>query len=341
MIATLLALNLVFSMSHLSESESKYFPGSYYNETMRQQLHNRVLTRWSGPNTLFEVWQTATHLNPRMRVTLLLGGAAFHNPLLLPAYIKEMSNSDTRARQAAAYGYRDLIGDRLPNVSSGITPNEAQALEGEMRAVMASLRANTLTEMWAAALLNNEGILLPEYRGVILKRRPIDCLNSLDVLVQPEDLKLLATTYRLSRRMGTRISLLKLIEGISLRKFLVLPQGSAAKWGPKDYEKGLSNLDRWLDHWEIALCGLHTESVLTISFREMGINNVNPLGAKSCPVWLGILNKGDPGWWGLASRRLYECGSPPARISILQPTSEDATKRRDSLLKWNGLRALN
>ncbi len=338
MIATLLALNLVFYMGNLGDKESQYFPGTYYNETTREQLHRKVLTKWPAVNTLLEVSQNRKNLSPRRRVTLLLGGAAFHNPLLLPAYISAISHSEMRVRQAAAFGYRDLIADRFPDVSSGITAPERRGLEGEMRAVLATLRANTLTEMWAASLLSNENILLPGYRGLVFKRRPIDCLNSLDVLVQAEDLQLLATTYNLSQHLGTRLNLLRLIEGLSLQRFMEIPQGEHAKWGPRDYEEGFAALDSWLHSSEVRKCGLQPETVLTNSFTQMGAAGIDPLSKRSCGVWLGILDKGDPKWWGLATRRLYECGSPPANIPILKTANEVEMKRRNAILKWNGVK---
>ena len=337
MIATLLALNLVFSMGNLADRESRYFPGSYYNQTMQKQLLRRVLIRWPGPNRLLEVWRE-TDLNPSQRVTLLLGGAAFHNPLLLPAYIEGVSSPNTRVRQAAVFGYRNLIADLPPNVSSGINDEERRALEGEMRAVLATLRANSLTEMWAAALLANENVLLPGYRGVVLTRQPAACLNSLDTLVQPEDLKLIATAYHLSEKMGTRITLLKLIEGLSLRTFLEIQQGANSRWGPKDYQEGLALLDDWLYSWEVEECGLNPNRVLARSFSEMGAPGINPLARESCPIWLGVIDKGKPSWWALASRRLYECGAPPTKLSILLPTSDEAKKRRNSLLRWYGIK---
>ena len=53
---------------------------------------------------------------------------------------------------------------------------------------------------------------------------------------------------------------------------------------------------------------------------------------------LRVLEKGDGRWWPLAARRLYECGGPPADLSILQYQAEESTKLRGLLLKWYGLR---
>jgi hypothetical protein len=131
---------------------------------------------------------------------------------------------------------------------------------------------------------------------------------------------------------------MKLIEGLALRRFLVLPRGQRVGWGQPDIDRALAAADAWVDQWLVARCGFDFETVLAAALAEMGASGVSPMSADACVVWQRVLLKGDPKWWPLAARRLYHCGGPPIQLSVFQAESKVNQERREALLRWYRLR---
>ncbi|MFV2071622.1 MAG: hypothetical protein ACC742_03090 [Thermoanaerobaculales bacterium] len=309
------------------------FPGDYYDTRSRSWLQRQAMTRWPSPEGLLRMW-SEEKLSERQRMALLLGGAAFHDPVLLPAYREAIMADSQRLRQAAAYGYRDLLADRLPDVRNGIDDESAKLLADEMELVERTLRRRSLLEMWLESVLLGEGLSFPGWKGVALQRRSNDCFRAAEKLVDVEDLDLLVRTYQLSEDFQNRVQLMKLIEAVSLSRFFEKPTGERQGWGMGIFISGLEALDATLPGWIGEDCLVDTEEVLRSNLALMGVRGLDPLSAEGCIVWQAVLLKGRPRWWSVAARRLYACGGPFYELSALQPDREANRKLRNGLVNW-------
>jgi len=336
-IESAMVLQLALAPSVLSSSEIRYFPGSYFNDVARRQLQSRAMVKWPGPSGLRQLWLEG-QLKLGQRVALLLGGAAFHEPKMIWLYIEALSSKSQRLRQAAAYGYRDLIADQLPNVSPGVDDVSAELLAGEMRAMRQTLRNHSMVEMWLQAVLITEEKSFQDFRGIVLRRSPMVCFRAVERVMGPEDLETLVRAYRMSEDTRHRISLLQLIEALTLNQFIVRPLGDRKGWGERIYNKGLRALDEWITAWLDLRCTLDYGQVVSGSLAKMGATGVRPLHPEACHVWGLVLKQGDPRWWAVAARQMYACGGPWVEMSVLQADTEENRRRQESLVNWYRLR---
>jgi len=288
---------------------------------------------WPGPSQLLRFWEGGG-LNESDQVSLLLGGAAFHDPVLLPAYRDAVISPSARVRQAAVYGYRDLLGDSVPDVSVGISSEAANLLADEMEFMMQTVAQSSLLAVWLQALLDSEETGLPGWEGIILQRPPSVCLKAVGRLADAEDLNLLLVAYDLSGDFGTRVNLLKLVESVTLSRFIIVPDGGQKGWGRHVFETAMGGLEGARRTWTQNSCVVNVEDVLARNLAAMGVSGIDPLAADGCGVWLGVLDQGIPQWWSMAARRLYECGGPWHEISALSPEREPGPSRRKQLLEW-------
>ncbi len=114
--AAMMLLLTTINFSAVSSDAVEWFPSDYFNGHPRTQLQREVLEYWPGPTELVRLWNEG-ELSEDDRVILLVGGAAFHDPQLLAVYRQAVISDSQRIRQAAVYGYRDLLADGLPNVN--------------------------------------------------------------------------------------------------------------------------------------------------------------------------------------------------------------------------------
>ncbi len=309
-----LVLASATAASPLAADELQWFPGDYFDRYARASLQRQVLSGWPGPTGLLRLWRSGA-LAEDERLGVLLGGAAFHDPVLLPLYREAVGSPSQRLRQAAAYGYRDLIADRLPDVRGGVDASAAEALDEEMAWVASTLRRRSLVELWLQSALAHGGASLPGWDAVTLQRTPADCLLAVEKLVDVGDLDLLAGGYRLAADRGLRIGLLKLR-------------------GPQVYEQAFAGLDAALQRWARGGCAVDGVAVLRERLAAMGAAGVEPMGPEACVLWVNVLDKGDPQWGLPAARRLYACGGPFLELSALDAGSERNAAQRRELLRW-------
>jgi hypothetical protein len=336
MIAAVILIHATLSASAVSLDTVRYFPGSYFDSREKTQLQRRAMDRWPGPSGLIELWES-DELDEEGRVALLLGAAAHHDPRLLRLYRAAVVSDSQRLRQAGAYGYHDLLADRLPDVSRGLDDAASETLSEEIRAVSWTLRRNSLVEMWLQALLAIEGLELPGYRGVVPDRSSGGCLRALDRVMAPEDLQALVTAYQISAERDHRVGLMRLIEGLSLSRLVVKPKGEREAWGPEIYDRALGDLDAQIERWTGRRCRVSFRRAVSANLAALGAVGVDPLHPDACYVWGQILLRGEPAWWAIASRQLYACGGRYSEMSVLQATSAENRARRDALVKWHRL----
>jgi hypothetical protein len=149
-----------------------------------------------------------------------------------------------------------------------------------------------------------------------------------------DDLDLLVQTYQLSRQRPTRIALMRLIEGLTLSRFVPRSVGSTEAWGPEVYDRGLVDLDAAIASWQSGGCRVDATRVLAENFALMGVELSDPRAAGACVYWQNVLRAGDSGWWAMAARQLYDCGGPWRELSVLQPESDLMRQRRQDLLRF-------
>lgn len=331
MTGLILAAAMTLSPALLASPETRSFGTEYYDSVVRDRFRERVLVAWPGPSGLLELWQSGT-LTRGQKMTLLLGGAAFHDPQLLPLYREALLAPNPRLRQAAAYGYRDLIGDDVPNVRGGVTPATARALVGELDAVARTSRRAALIEIWLASALATEGRLPRDWKGITFKRSSTMCLKATERLADVEDLDVVVRAFELSSDRTTRISLMRLIEGLSMSRFLVKPQGQTEGWGARLYDEAFERLDRWL----IQNCDLDAASIMEKVFSDLGVRGLDPMSPAACDAWLQILDRGPSPTWAVAAQQLYLCGGPAISLSMTRGDSDSNRETRKQVTAWYG-----
>ena len=333
MVVTTVCLMLALSGSALSPGAVKDFPGGYFDTRVRENFQRYVMASWPGPTELVRLWREGD-LSEEQRVALLVGAAVYHDPVMLPVYRSAIESDSQRLRQAAIYGYRDLIGDRPPNVNITIDENSREGIAGEMNWVQRTLRRHSLLEMWLQSALVQEGASLPDYSGVKLTRSPRYCFSAAERLLDVGDLDVLVTAYEHSENRNNRIALLKLIEGVSVSQFLKIPTGKNKGWGSWLIDDALRGLDKRVRQWRRKNCRLDGEAIMYQNLRSLGATKRDLLGSGSLRLWLALLDGSNSRWWALAARRLYASGGPWYEFSVLQANTKDNEARRLELASW-------
>lgn len=329
--AAIMLLMTAINFSAVSSELVGWFPGDYFNGRPRTALQREVLENWPGPTELVRLWNEG-NLSEEERVILLVGGAAFHDPQLLAVYRQAVISDSQRIRQAAIYGYRDLLADGLPNVNVEIDDRSASLLGEEMRWVERTLRKSSMVEMWLQAVLSTEDKEFPGWRGIRLQRSVSNCYRAIERLVEIEDLDFLVNCYRLTDNRSTRINLIKLIEAVTLSRFIIMPSGGKQGWGAHVFDDAMGSLEHSLRQWSKGRCAVDGETALRHNLKIMGVPEIDPLARENCRLWVNVLEKGLPQWWMMASRKLYACGGPWYGLTAFSPENQRNKEMRQQLL---------
>ncbi len=212
----------------------------------------------------------------------------------------------------------------------------AALLGDEMDWVMRTLATASLFEMWMQALLVHEDTGLPGWHGVTLQRPQGVCLRALDRLVGVEDLPLLLQAYDMTRDFSTRISLLKLVEAVTLSRFIIMPTDEKAGWGRRVFHERDGLI--WRGHvvgGPVTGARCTARLCLTEKSADDGGVRTRPLVRRG--MWRVAGHSRPrvlPQWWMLASRQLYACGGPWVEISALSPEKDPGPEQRKILLQW-------
>jgi len=327
----LLAAAISISPAFLKAPEIQHFPSQYFNTTPSKQLQNRVLALWPGPDTLAEIW-SSDQLDAHQKTTLLLGAAVFHDPDLLEIYREALLSTDPDVSLAAAWGYRSLIGDRLPNLPKILSEKDREAMIIEIDGLMASLRHGPLVQMWLASALAAKQDHLPGWTGILMKRSAADSLRSVSRIIEPEDLPYVLSAYENISDMGVKISLVRMLEGLTLQRFLLRPTGPHEGWGSKIYREAFDRVDLF-----IAInCGHGSKRMLSTGLAHLGLRGVAPGDPAACDAWMRILKMPQKTWWPIATRFIYRCGGPPSQLSFSRRSEEHNKLERKFILDWYG-----
>lgn len=329
-------VQLVLSSVMLFSPELTYFPSSYFDANGRTTVQRRAMEKWPGVMVLRQIWWNDPGLKKPGRMAILVGGGVTHDRDLITVYIDAINRPSQPVRKAAMYGYHDLIGDKLPDVRADISDQTALTMTRRMRKMRISLQRNSLVEVWLHAMLHDEGKRLPGFRGYSPRSSARDSLFAVERVMTPEDLESLILAFQVSENQISRVGLMRLIESITLSRFLGTAKGSRFGSGPKDLEQGMKRLDEAIESWRGSDCSIDVDRVLRSRMAEMGATVSDPRSGDACFVWQRVLQVGDPVWWPTAARQLYVCGGPWVELSVLQSDAEWNHARRDKLLEWYG-----
>jgi hypothetical protein len=324
---------MLLATTNFVSPEVAYFPGSFFEANAKTHLQQRAMDQWPGPSQIVDQWQSGD-LDMPERMAILLGMSASHDPVLLPIYRQAVLSDNDRIRMAAAYGYRELLGDAAPNLADGVDIESARQLAGEMDAVARTLRERPLVEFWLQSVLMADGTSMPGWQGVVLNRPKGLGLRAVERVLGFEDLPYLATAYRRAQGRDTRVSLMRLLEAITLREFLVVPSDPRAGWGSKHINEALEAADEFVDYWIDVRCTTDSNTILAASMNAMGVRGVQPLAPESYEIWLRVLKEGSASWYMMAARQLYDLGGRWSQLSVLQADSPSQIAARDELIKW-------
>lgn len=324
-------------VTSLVSPEVAHFPGSFFDARAKEPLQRRAMESWPGPAQIVERWR-AGELDKQEKMAVLLGASASHDPQLLPVYRDAIESDDPRLRMAAAYGYRELIADALPQVAGGVDRDAARALAGEIVAVTATLRERPLVELWLQAALANEDASMPGWRGVVMQRPVGLCLRALEEVVVFDDVELIATAYRRAQGRDLRLGLVELLEAVTLQRFFIKPKDPSRGWGMRQVDEAFDAADAYLEDWLDRRCDADPGVLLSSSLATMGLPGIDPWSPEAYVVWQQILVKGPPPWQMMAARRLYECGGRWQPLPASRASSPAGVEARQQLIGWYRLR---
>jgi len=324
------------SAASVAAPESGNFPGSYFDSVGKTMLQQRAMDRWPGPTQLVHGWRAGA-FDDDAKIGLLLGASASHDPVLIPLYRESVTSANPRLRMAAAYGYRDLLGDALPNLAGGVDPVAATALAGEMDAVAATLQTRPLVEMWLQSALATEGKSMPGWKGTMLHRPAGICFRAVEQVLDFDDVRYVMIAYRTAENRGNRATLLRLLEAMTLKRFFDTPDGQSQGWGVEDLDEALAAGDSYVSYWLDVRCVDGVDSMLRASFAEMNARVAQPRLDSSFDIWLRLLRWGPPTWRAMVARQLYAFGGQWPQLSILQAESKTDQASWQRLLGWYGV----
>ncbi len=331
MLLTTCALAAGLSLAPVPQAV-QYFPGDYYSRDGHVSVERTALDRWPGPTGLLELWRSETLSTPQ-RIALLLGGGAFHDPQLLPAYREALLDPSPRIRAAAAFGVHVLLADGIPAGYGIVDPQAGQKLSETVAELERAFRSRDLVQVWLESLLHTEGTALFARPGLRFVQDLRVCEHALDTLLEPEDLPLLIVAYRTARTRPVRTALMHLLSGLGMKEFVPRVRGPRAGWNSEIFRIALQRADAFADRW----CHSDPRTIYVRRLLDLRVRGVEPFDASAGGLWLRVLQKAPPPWWGVAGRLLYRNGAPPYFPSLRDPESPESRKSRETLLRFYGL----
>jgi hypothetical protein len=256
-----------------------------------------------GPQQLAALWRSG-RLKREDRVAVLLGGAAFHAPVMLPLYAEALRSSDLRERQAAAVGLFWLLGALPPDPQTlAAAPDAWRKLEGLAEALVAASRTRSLVGLWVDSYLQAIGV--PARPGLRLIRGPDECLAAIREIAEPEDLNELLALWPLLRSDHDRFDVLRTLEIVTLSRLVAVQKGARASWGGWIYETGALMVDALVQRTCASVDG---EGMLRANLMKLAGND----GCDGCTYvpWARTLRFEYPPTWVVALERLPAFGAP-------------------------------
>lgn len=308
--------------------DASYWPGGPEQRTanMLQEIRRDVggQMRWAGPGPqqLAARWATGK-LSGDEKVAVLLTGADFHHPCLLPVYAAALETGEQRVRQAALIGLHWLLGEAAPDATR-IPPDAPVWAEATRfaRIVASAAQRRTLVQIWADSYVATTG---QRREGrLVFDRSGDQCLAAIREIATPADLNTLVALWPLLVSQNHRYSLMLTIEMVSLQKFVEIAKSPRGGWAPEVFYDASA---RRLDDWVASRCGwVDGVSMVEQKAAEVGAaSGTGPLGG-----WLAITRAGYPPVWPTVADALLGYGAPAVWLNRQQPSdpgNEEAMRR--------------
>ncbi len=276
-----------------------------------------------GPHQLMARWRAGS-LNAAERVAVLLGGPAFHDPVLLPAYAEALRSPTLRERQAAAVGLAWLLGEPSPDPRAvAAQPDTVENLAVVAERVARACRRRTLLGVWADSYLAASG--LPHRPGMTLGRRPEECLRAIAAIAQPDDLDELVALWPLIAERHQQYALVPTFAIVTLRRFEPAPPpGSRVTQGGWLTEAGAQAVDGFVRR----LCNTPDGEAL-VRAAVARLAGVPESGLDTPAPWLAVLRLRLPSMWAVPLERLTAFGAPAVHFDRSNP----AAKRNEAAVR--------
>lgn len=298
---------------------ASYWPGIGLQQVanmladVRRDTELEMRSSGPGPQQLMARWERGG-LGERDQLALLLGGASYHHPALLPAYAQALRSPSLTVRQAAAVGLAWLLGDRPPAPQSiPDSPDSWGRIAAFADQLVTATRTRTLVGLWVDSYLHARG--LPRRPGLVLKREPGQCLQAIAEIATPADLPELLALWPLLTEPPERHAFLGVLEMVMVARLVARPSGERAGWGAWVYETGAEQVDAFVSRlcttpagWDLA-----RRSALALSRLNDGCFGCTP------GPWLRLLEMAYPPVWAVALEVLPAFGAPFAPFSRDEP----------------------
>lgn len=271
---------------------------------VRRDSERDMRSAGPGPQQLAARWARGG-LPERDQLALLLGGASYHHPSLLPSYAQGLRSPSLKVRQAAAVGLAWLVGDRPPAPQSiPDTPEVWQRLAVFADSLVASTRTRTLVGIWIDSYLHARG--LPRRPGLVFAREPAQCLQAIAEIAGPADLPELLALWPLLDLPADRYNVLSVLERLMVSRLVAAPAAERGGWGNWVYESGAEQVDAFVgslcatvDGWQVA-----RRSAVLLSRYDDGCGGCTP------GPWVRLLKLNYPAVWAVALEVLPGFGAP-------------------------------
>jgi hypothetical protein len=331
-----LVLSLVVGAARVPLPETvKKFPNTAsFNGVGARQEANMVYTvlgdaggamrsHGPGPQQIVSRW-VAGKLNSAEKVSVLLGGAAFHDPALLRIYDEAASSPDARVRMAAIVGFYALIGDVPPAPSSvRDTARDWERFADLVRRLGWAARSRTLVHVWADSFVASKGYPLPE--RFVFRRSSDLCLRAIREIAEPEDLPHLLALWPLLRGDEERAQVMRTIEMISFQRLVDRSLDPSKPHGEWQINAGVALVDSWV----AGLCrSLDGTRQLEVAFEAADL--VERGEAATTADWFAFLNSGYPSHLPLAVERLADLGCVAVEVDrqrFENPANKSASRK--------------
>ncbi len=278
--------------------------------TIRSEVGRQLRTAGPGPQQLAARFLQG-QLSSDEKVTVLLAGADFHHPALLPLYAAALRSSVLRERMAALIGLHWFLGE--PAGDATALAADSPAWEGAAKLadrLVAAMRERTLVELWADSYLAAAD--LAQAGDLVLPRTPRHCLEAIREIATPADLDTLVALWPLLAEQTDRYHLMATIEMVSLQKFVEIFKSPRGGWGSMYYDASARRVDDWVG----SRCGpVDGEALVRWKVREAaGEGELGELGG-----WLALLRAGYPPVWPTVADGLLAFGAPAVSFNRQRP----------------------
>lgn len=281
-----------------------------------------------GPQQLASRYLNGEIKSESERVAVLLGGAMFRDPALLPAYARAAESGTLRERQAAAVGLAWMLGEASPNLPTiPDRPETWRGLEGLVNSLIEATRTRSLVEIWVDSYL--EAVGQPRRPGMVMVREPQRCLEAIHRLATPDHVMELVALWPLLASEEHRLQLLSTLEMVTLQEFTPRPRGERQPTGPWLHEAGLQRVDFWVDR----VCQSGDGWALV---RSNVVRNVfdDGAGATTLTPWLRVLSTDAPFAWPVAVEVLMTMGAPAVAMDRSNLGAPGNEASRTELLRF-------